>query len=195
VYTAKEVANLDWLSGGRVDFGVGVGWLAEEFRATETPFERRGERCRAYLEVMRSLWCDEVSHCENEFYSLPPCRHYPKPVQQPHPPIHFGGESEAALRRVADLGRGWYGNDLGPDELAPHVTRLGGLLAERGRDRTDVLVSVGPYLRPCGRTELERYREAGADQVIVTAFASGANELAPLLEGIAESLLDTARRL
>jgi probable F420-dependent oxidoreductase len=102
VYTAKEVATVDWLSGGRFDFGVGVGWLAEEFRALDVAFERRGDRCREYLDVMRRLWCDSVSAFAGSFYDLPASRQYPKPVQQPHPPICFGGESDAAMRRVAD---------------------------------------------------------------------------------------------
>ena len=78
VYTAKEVAAVDWLSNGRFDFGVGVGWLAEEFQALGVPFERRAARCRAYLEVMRRCWCDPISQYEGEFYSLPACRHYPE---------------------------------------------------------------------------------------------------------------------
>jgi probable F420-dependent oxidoreductase len=98
VYTAKEVAAVDWLSNGRLDFGVGVGWLREEFDAVAVPFERRGARTREYIEVMRRLWEDPVSEHHGEFYDLPACRQYPKPVQQPHPPIHVGGESDPALR-------------------------------------------------------------------------------------------------
>src|SRR6186997_170685 len=108
VYTAKQVADLDSLSGGRVDFGIGVGWLREEFEALGVPFERRGKRTDEYLQVMRSLWCDDTSSFEGELYTLRPCRMYPKPVQQPHPPIHVGGESDAALRRVARFGQGWF---------------------------------------------------------------------------------------
>ena len=96
VYTAKQVVDLDALSGGRVDFGVGVGWLAEEFEAVAAPFERRGARCDEYLQVMKTLWTDELSEHHGELYDLPACKMYPKPVQQPHPPIHVGGESAAA---------------------------------------------------------------------------------------------------
>ena len=105
VYTAKSVTTIDWLSNGRVDLGIGVGWLAEEFAALGVPFDRRGERCDEYLAVMRSLWLDEVSSFKGEFYDLPPARQFPKPVQQPHPPIHVGGESNAALRRAARCAR------------------------------------------------------------------------------------------
>src|SRR5215472_7045238 len=103
VYTAKQVASVDWLSSGRLDFGVGIGWLAEEFHALGVPFAHRAARCRAYIEVMRRCWCDAVSQYDGDFYTLPPCRVFPKPVQQPHPPVYFGGESAPALKRVADL--------------------------------------------------------------------------------------------
>jgi probable F420-dependent oxidoreductase len=195
VYTAKEAANIDWMSGGRLDFGVGVGWLAEEFQALDVPFERRGSRCRSYLEVIRRLWCDEVSEYRDDFYALSPCRQYPKPVQKPHPPIHFGGESEAALRRVADLGQGWYGFNLDPEEFAPHVERLGALLAERGRKLEDVELSVSPNLKGADADKLKRYRDAGADQVIVPAVARNASSLRSTLERLAESLVEPARSL
>jgi probable F420-dependent oxidoreductase len=195
VYTAKEVANVDWLSNGRFDFGVGVGWLAEEFRAVDAPFERRGARCRSYLEVMKRLWCDVRSEYKDEFYELPLCTQYPKPRQQPHPPLHFGGESEAALRRVADLGQGWYGFNLLPDELGERVARLDALLAERGRTRDEVQVSVSPYLKPVDAGQLGAYRDAGADQVILTAFAADADALRATLEELARSYLEPARGL
>ena len=195
VYTAKAVADVDWLSKGRVDFGVGVGWLAEEFRAVDVPFERRGARCRSYLEVMKRLWCDPVSEYKDGFYELPACRQYPKPIQKPHPPIHFGGESEAALRRVADLGQGWYGFNLDPDALSERLARLDALLAERGRSRRDVQISVSPYLKGMDQAKLEGYARAGADQVIVTAFAGDPGQLRALLGRLAEEILAPARSL
>ncbi len=195
VYTAKEAANVDWVSGGRLDFGVGVGWLAEEFGAVAVPFERRGARCRSYLEVIRRLWCDPISEYKDEFYELPACRQYPKPVQKPHPPIHFGGESDAALRRVADLGQGWYGFNLDPEELAPRRERLGQLLEERGRSLDDIELSVSPYLKGADADKLARYRDVGADQVIVSAFAPDTASIRSTLEGVAESLVEPARAL
>ena len=195
VYTAKEVANIDWLSGGRFDFGIGVGWLAEEFGATATPFDRRGARCRSYLELMRRLWCDEVSEYEDEFYDLRPCRQYPKPIQSPHPPLHFGGESDAALRRVADLGQGWYGFNLDPTEFARRLARLDELLAARGRSRDEIQISVSPYFQACDLDTLKAYRDAGADQVILFAFAPDADGLRATLEGLAESHVEPARAL
>lgn len=195
VYTAKEAANVDWLSGGRLELGVGVGWLAEEFAAAGVPFAHRGARCRSYLEVMKRLWCDDVSEYSDAFYTLPACRQYPKPLQRPHPPIHFGGESDPALRRVAELGQGWLPFDLGPDELAQRTLRLKDLLAQRGRNLSDIRISVSPYLRPLQADWLPRYRDAGADRVIASVFVFERARIRPALEQLAERILEPARRI
>ena len=195
VYVAKEVASADWLSGGRFDFGVGVGWLAEEFAAVDAPFAERGTRCRSYLEVCRRLWCDPVSAYDDRFYTLPACRAYPKPVQQPHPPIHFGGESEAALRRVADVGQGWYGFNLDSAGLTERLGRLRELLAARGRDLASVEISVSPYLRAFDPAMLESYHGAGAQQVILPVFGRSCQEMLARMEKLAASVLEPARRL
>jgi len=195
VYTAKEVATVDWLSGGRFDFGVGIGWLAEEFRALDVPFERRGDRCREYLEVMRRLWCDPVSAFAGAFYDLPAPRQYPKPVQQPHPPIYFGGETDAALRRVADQGQGWYPFSLEPEVLADRLVVLDRMLARRGRSRREVQLAVCPYLRPADLDLVKRYRDLGVDQVVLFAFAATPDELRGVLDHLAESIVEPARSL
>jgi probable F420-dependent oxidoreductase len=195
VYTAKEAASVDWLSNGRLDLGVGVGWLAEEFRAVGVPFERRGERCISYLEVMKSLWCDEVSQHKDEFYELPACRQYPKPVQKPHPPIHFGGESDAALRRVARIGQGWYGFNVEPEALGERVRALEKFLARHGRRRADVQVTISPYLKEMSAAKLEAYKRAGADQVILFAMARDAAGARARLHQLAEEYLPLARKL
>ena len=195
VYTAKEVAGVDWLSGGRVDFGVGIGWLAEEFEAVAVPYERRNARCREYLEVMRRLWCDPVSEFGGEFYRLPACRHYPKPIQQPHPPIYFGGESDAALRRVADLGQGWYPFSIEPDRLGERCRDLGRFLEERGRSRGEVSVIVCPYVIPANLDLIKCYREAGVEQVILLPAALDLDGLPKALDELAETMVEPARKL
>jgi probable F420-dependent oxidoreductase len=192
VYTAKEVASVDWLSGGRIDFGVGIGWLAEEFAAVAAAFERRNERCREYLEVMRTLWCDPVSEHHGEFYDLPACRQYPKPVQRPHPPIVFGGETNAALRRVADLGQGWYGFNLRPEQVPERLRFLEKLLAERGRSRTQIDVSVCPYLQRTGADDVKRYEDAGVDQLIMVAFARDEAGLLEYIDRLASDVVAPA---
>jgi probable F420-dependent oxidoreductase len=189
VYTAKEVATVDWLSGGRFDLGIGVGWLAEEFGVLGVPFERRGSRCRAYIDVMKTLWADPVSQYSGEFYELAPTRQYPKPVQQPHPPIHFGGESDAALRRVADVGQGWYGFGLEPEQVKERTVRLERMLERRGRRREEIEISICPYLTAATPQLLEGYLEAGVDRVILLAAAAGPEAIVSVLDDLANDVI------
>ena len=143
--------------------------------ADQVPFETRAQRTRSYVAVMRSLWCDEVSSHDDEYYTLPPCRQYPKPIQTPHPPIHFGGESDAALRRAADIGQGWFGFGLTPERAAERITRLRSLLAERGRDASEVQITVGPGPGPVDLDTAKHYSEAGADQLVVSCVTATAD--------------------
>jgi probable F420-dependent oxidoreductase len=188
VYTAKEVATLDWLSGGRVDLGVGVGWLREEFEAVNVPWERRGARTDEYLEVLRTLWRDDPSAYDGELYRLPPCSMFPKPLQDPHPPVHVGGESDAALRRVARAAQGWHTFNRLPEDLAEPLARLDGLLAEHGRSRTEVEVTVCPYFQELTPERVERYAAAGADAVAALFFAGSADDVPAMLDVLAPCL-------
>jgi len=193
VYTAKAVTDVDALSAGRVDFGVGVGWLREEFEALGVPFERRGRRTDEYLAAMRSLWCDEVSEFHGELYDLRPCRMYPKPVQRPHPPIHVGGESDAALRRVARLGQGWFTFGRLPEDLPPALERLDAALAAEGRTRADITLSVSPYMHPVTPESVGRYAELGVDRLVVLCLAFTVDMLRTQLDLLEESALRPAR--
>jgi probable F420-dependent oxidoreductase len=192
VYTAKQVVDLDCLSGGRVDFGIGVGWLREEFEAVAVPFARRGARTDEYLQVMRALWTDEVSSFEGEHYTLPPCRMYPKPVQQPHPPIHVGGESAAAMRRAARHGNGWYSFNRLPDELDDPLGRLEGMIAEEGRSRGDLQLTVSPYLKPVDAAAVEAYRARGVDRLVVLCLAFDVDGLRTQLDHLVSTVLEPA---
>jgi len=192
VYTAKEVATVDWLSGGRVDLGVGVGWLREEFEALDVPWERRGERTDEYLAVLRALWCEDPSSFSGTHYTLPPCNSHPKPVQAPHPPIHIGGESDAALRRTARVGQGWHTCNRAPADLPDALARLEALLAEQGRARSEITVTVCPYFKPIDPAITEQYAEAGADALAVMLFAMSADDVPVAFEAI-DPCLERAR--
>jgi probable F420-dependent oxidoreductase len=186
LYTAKQVADADVLSLGRLDFGVGIGWLREEFQALGVPFDDRARRCREYLAAMRVLWTEPVARYDGRLLKVPPLRMFPKPIQKPHPPIVFGGESDAALRRVADLGQGWYGFNLLPEEAAARLAVLDRMLAERGRKRSDVEISVSPYMKPARDADaLRRYADAGVDQVIHMIGAGGADRVRDDIERLA----------
>lgn len=191
LYTAKEVATLDWLSGGRVDFGVGVGWLREEFEALGVPWERRGQRTDEYLGMLRSLWEDEISSYRGELVGLPACRQYPKPVQR-HVPVHVGGESEPALRRVARLADGWVPFNCRPEELARLVEALDVHLAAAGRSRDQIEITVCPYFTPTAPEDVAGYDRAGADCIAALFFAMDAGQVEAAFDGLAP-LLEAAR--
>jgi len=188
IYTAKQAADVDYLSKGRLDFGIGVGWLREEFAALGVPWERRAARTRECIAVMKTLWCDEVSSFKGEFFTLPECLQNPKPTQKPHPPLFFGGESDAALRRVAELGQGWFGYNLTPEQLAERLSRLDELLAEAGRSRSDVSIYASPG-RPLDRDLCRRFGELGVEQVITALAARDADRLRQRADELAAEVL------
>jgi probable F420-dependent oxidoreductase len=184
VYVAKEVSSLDWLSGGRVDLGIGVGWLKEEFEALQVPWERRGHRTDEYVGVLRTLWCDETSSYRGEVYDLPPCEMYPKPVQAPHPPLHIGGETQAALRRTARLGQGWHTFNRSPEELSQGLRELDVHLETAGRTREELRITICPYFNQLTPEMVEQYAAAGADAVAALFFAFGPDEVEKVLDDL-----------
>jgi probable F420-dependent oxidoreductase len=194
VYTAKEVSSLDWLSGGRVDLGIGVGWLKEEFDALGVPWERRGARTDEYIEVLRTLWCDDTSSYAGEIYQLPECEMFPKPVQQPYPPLHMGGETTAALRRVARVGNGWHTFNRSPEELAAGLKELDAELDAVGRSRSEVRITVCPYFNELTPEGVERYAEAGADAVAALFFCFSAEDVAQTFDAL-DACRETAAKL
>lgn len=166
---AKQVASLDRLARGRFALGVGVGWSAEEFHALGIPFERRAARTREYIEVMRKLWSPGVATHRGEFVRFDDAGSFPKPHQGAKVPVIFGGESDAALRRVAEYGDGWYGFNLDPGGAGQKIARLGQLLAERGRTLADAELIVSPYTRKITADDLARYRDLGVREVVMLA--------------------------
>jgi probable F420-dependent oxidoreductase len=189
VYTAKYVADLDVLSSGRFDFGIGLGWLREEYEALDVPWEARGRRANEYLQVMEALWTGEVSSHDGPVYELPPSRMYPKPVQQPHPPVHVGGGSDAALRRVALHGQGWFGMGQTPETLPERLERLDAALADAGRTRDEVEISISP---PPGLLDAEMakgFEELGVHRLLPAMIAPGIEAMTELLDQTAAELI------
>ena len=177
VYTAKQVADLDYLSGGRVDFGIGIGWLKEEFNALGVPWTDRAGRTEECIGVMKTLWCDELSSFQGKYFSFEAAYQNPKPVQRPHPPLIFGGESRAALRRVATLGQGWFTFNVTPESLAQGIEILQPLLEEQGRTISDISISVTPDRKHINQESLKRFEELGAEQIILPLFANNTDKL------------------
>ena len=194
VYVAKEVSSLDWLSGGRVDLGIGVGWLKEEFDALNVPWDRRGARTDEYIEVLRTLWCDDTSKFDGELYQLPECEMFPKPLQKPHPPLHIGGETTAALRRAARSAQGWHTFNRSPAELAEGLATLDALLAEAGRSRDELRITVCPYFNQLTPETVEQYAEAGADAVAALFFCFSPDDVESTFDGL-DACREAAARL
>ena len=148
VLTAKMVASLDVLSGGRVTLGVGVGWLKEEFEALDSPdFDKRGAVTDEWLTIFKQLWTQSPATFTGQFYSYKDIRAEPLPLQQPHPPIWVGGHSRAALRRTARHGNGWHpvgaiaASPLPPDEMRAQLATLKQLCEAEGRDFASLAIS------------------------------------------------------
>ena len=139
---AKAVATVDMATHGRYLFGVGVGWMAEEFEALGEKFSERGGRTREYLQVMKAVWQEEAASFEGKYFSFPDLYAMPLPIQKPHPPIIFGGESMPALKRVADLGDGWQPGPIPVATLRERMGQLRELMAERDRDFSQLSISM-----------------------------------------------------
>ena len=182
---AKLAASVDYVSGGRFVFGVGVGWLKEEFEALGIPWERRAARGREAIEAMRRLWEDSISSYSGEFFSFSGARAFPKPARRI--PVIVGGQTEAALRRAANYGDGWCGFNLTPAETAEKVKLLDRFLAEKGRSRNDFEIFVSPVVteKP---DSIGAYRDAGVDELYLapvfdTPFAT-AEETVQVIEDL-----------
>lgn len=193
VILAKQIASLDRLSGGRFALGMGVGWMAEEFAALGVPFERRTQRAREYVAVMRRLWRDEATTFEGEFVHLTAARSFPKPARDGGVPVIIGGESRAALARAAEYGDGWYGFNLGPEEAGEKVAALRSLLAARGRDTRSFEIVVAPFSKPAGPADVARYRALGVNELVIVATPPADEaQVAPWVEGLGRDWIDRA---
>ena len=135
IYTAKEMCTLDWLSDGRIDFGIGVGWNKEEVEACGYRWEDRGKRCDEFLEVMRRLWTEPVVDFSGKWVKFETMRMDPKPIQKPHVPIIVGGYADAAFARAVKFGAGWYGFNLDPTRAKQMLDKLDAAFAKAGRKR------------------------------------------------------------
>jgi probable F420-dependent oxidoreductase len=170
-HLARSVMTIDHFSNGRFVFGIGTGWLREEFDIVGAPWDRRGARTEEMLELMKRLWTEPTIEHHGEFYDLPPSGMEPKPIVQPHPPYVFGGSSTVALRRAARLGDGWFGVGLDVDEAATVVARLRELRADAGRpDPLEISINW-PW--PLTDELVDALSAAGVDRLVVRPWERG----------------------
>jgi len=165
VLAAKQAATLDVLSAGRLMLGVGIGWSADEFAALGVPFERRGERTEEYIEAMRQLWADDVASFDGAFTAFDKIRVNPKPVRKRRIPIIIGGNSDAALRRVAACGDGWYGFNVEIGYVRDRLAALREQCRRRGREMSELTVAVA--VSGAGPDDVAGLAEAGVDELVV----------------------------
>ena len=165
--TAKAIATLDSLSQGRVIFGVGIGWLKEEFEAVGMKFEDRALRTREYLELMIELWSKSDPDYQGKTVAARGMKFMPKTVQQPHPPIVFGGTSEAALKRTVRLGDGWYGIAHSLDEAKAQISALHERAHAAGRSSPIEITLSLRTGKPIGADDVRRMAELGVDRTLV----------------------------
>lgn len=181
VLVAKQAATLDVLSAGRLTLGVGIGWSAEEFAALGVPFARRGERTAEYVAAMRALWSQDIASFSGEFARFDAVRVNPKPVHGRQIPVVAGGNSDAALRRVAAFADGWYGFNLPADAVAERISTLAENCRRRGRSFSELTVAVSladsspavlPGLARIGVTELVIVGAPPADPAAAAAWVA-----------------------
>jgi probable F420-dependent oxidoreductase len=134
-YLAKQATTVDVLSGGRLDLGLGIGWMPEEFAAAGASTARRGARTEEYLAVLRTLWDNGVSSFDGEFYTIPAGRQDPRPVQRPGPPVLLGGMSRPAMERAGRLADGWITSSRADlSAIGEAIAVIGAAASAAGRD-------------------------------------------------------------
>ncbi|TSD95138.1 LLM class F420-dependent oxidoreductase [Skermania sp. ID1734] len=164
VVTAKQAASLDRMSGGRLRLGIGVGWSRDEFAALDVPFERRAARTREYVAAIRALWNSDVTSFSGEFVTFSALRVYPKPSRPI--PVIVGGNSDAAMRRVASWGDGWYGFYLAEvDAVAERIRLLRELCREAGRSLEDLSLTVA--LTDPRPEDVAQLQNLGIDELVL----------------------------
>jgi probable F420-dependent oxidoreductase len=182
IQTAKQVASLDQISGGRVLFGIGAGWNAEEMADHGTDFKSRFRLMQERVEAMKAIWTKSRPEYHGQLVDFPPMMTWPKPVQKPHPPVIVGGAFPHGARRAIAFGDGWvpharrpqYGDVLG---LLPQFRKL---VVEAGRDPATLPITVFGVAEDADL--VARYRDAGVARVVFNLPPAKADEVLPILD-------------
>jgi probable F420-dependent oxidoreductase len=184
---AKEIASLDYFSNGRFLFGIGAGWLQEETEIMGGNFAHRWSQTREAILVMKELWTKEEAEYHGTFYDFPPVRSFPKPAQQPHPPVLLGGAARNVFKRVVAWGDGWMPIRLTPEEVKRGRTTLDELATAAGRDPSTIDITV--FGQASDPDMLLRFAEAGASRTIVRLSTTVSDAALTELERMAAQVL------
>jgi probable F420-dependent oxidoreductase len=179
IQTAKLVASIDQVSGGRFLFGIGGGWNQEEIENHGTVFVTRMRKMREQIEAMKAIWTESKPEYHGEIVDFGPMMTWPKPVQKPNPPVILGGAFPWAARRAIRYGDGWYPNAASgnPEEYMPAFRKMA---QEAGRDPASLPVTLGGA--PEDADKLKRFRDLGAARVNVTLMSEKADAILPILD-------------
>jgi probable F420-dependent oxidoreductase len=179
IQTAKLVASIDQVSGGRFLFGIGGGWNQEEIENHGTVFVTRMRKMREQIEAMKAIWTESKPEYHGEIVDFGTMMTWPKPVQKPHPPVILGGAFPWAARRAIRYGDGWYPNAASgkPEEYMPAFRKMA---EEAGRNPASLPVTLGGA--PEDADKLKRFRDLGAARVNVTLMSEKAEAILPILD-------------
>jgi probable F420-dependent oxidoreductase len=182
IQTAKAVASLDQVSGGRFLFGIGAGWNAEEMLDHGTDFKSRFKVMRERVEAMRAIWTKSKPEYSGEFVKFPPMMTWPKPAQKPHPPVIVGGAFPYGARRAIAYGDGWMPHARRPEygdviKLLPDFKKL---VTESGRDPSSLPITV--FGAPEDRDLIKRYGDADVARLVFNLNPAKADEVLPALD-------------
>jgi probable F420-dependent oxidoreductase len=187
VLVAKQAAEVDVLSGGRLRFGIGIGWNPVEYEALGENFKDRGARCEEQVEVLRKLWTEKLVTFDGRWHKITDAGINPLPVQRPIP-IWFGGSDDRALRRLARLGDGWFPL-LGPDEKCRQmIEKVRRYAREAGRDPSAIgiegRISYGQGSPETWLKDLAAWRNLGATHVSFNTMKAGLESAAAHIDAI-----------
>jgi probable F420-dependent oxidoreductase len=186
IVTAKEVASLDFLTGGRFVFGIGFGWNVEELADHGVAFADRRAVVKERVEAMKAIWTNEQAGYSGEFVDFPPTFSWPKPVQQPHPPILIGGGGGPKLfEAIADYADGWI--PIGGAGVNKNLPLLHEAMEKAGRDPAELTIVPFGVLPDPGK--LAYYEESGFEEIVFRVPPAPAEKVLPILDRFAADFL------
>ena len=178
---AKQIASLDMISGGRFDFGIGAGWLAEEMEPLGVNFKDRWKVTEQRIAAMKEMWTQDEAEYHSEFVDIPKTYVIPKPVQDPHPPILIGAGSKWARQRVVDWADGWLPNITAPGFVERGIQDIQSRAHEAGRDFDEISIHVFGAVEDA----IAEYERMGVDRCIFRLPAEGSDVVVPELDRLA----------